>query len=70
MKPLVITAYTCLVDVHITVRGGGTTGQCEACIPAVAKALQQFDVTTRRPLRFFKLMRHDPRRVERKKPGL
>mmetsp|Transcript_22351 Transcript_22351/g.27468 ORF Transcript_22351/g.27468 Transcript_22351/m.27468 type:complete len:152 (+) Transcript_22351:2114-2569(+) len=39
LKPLTVTAYTCMVDVEIRVSGGGTTGQAEACIPAVSKAL-------------------------------
>jgi len=59
-----------MLDVDIVVRGGGVTGQCEACIPAMAKALQAFDTRTRRPLKYLKLLKSDPRRVERKKPGL
>jgi ribosomal protein S9 len=35
----------------------------------MAKALQSFDVKTRPVLKFFKLMRTDPRQVERKKFG-
>jgi len=30
------------VDVDVRVRGGGTSGQCEACIPAIGKALALF----------------------------
>lgn len=37
--PLSATSYTCLLDVVINVRGGGTSGQCEACVPAIAKAI-------------------------------
>merc|ERR1712166_1118903 len=32
--PLTITQYTCLLDVDIVVKGGGLSGQAEACIPA------------------------------------
>ena len=70
MKPLTVTSYTCMLDVNIKVWGGGTSGQCEAVIPALAKALQNYDVKTRRPLKQLKLLKNDPRRVERKKPGL
>jgi len=70
LMPLSLTQYTCLLDVNITVRGGGSTGQCEACVPAIARALQNYDVHTRPILKYLRLLRNDPRRVERKKPGL
>lgn len=70
LLPLIVTHYTCLVDITINVRGGGTTGQCEACVPAIAKALQAYDVNTRPMLKYLRLLRNDSRRVERKKPGL
>ena len=38
-------------------------------MPAIAKAIQAYDVKTRPILKYFKLMRHDPRNVERKKFG-
>jgi small subunit ribosomal protein S9 len=69
LLPLMITQYTCLLDLDIWVHGGGLTGQPEAIVPAVAKALQNYDVKTRPILKYFKLMRHDPRNVERKKYG-
>lgn len=39
LLPLTLTQYTCLLDVDIWTHGGGTTGQCEAVVPAMAKAL-------------------------------
>lgn len=69
LMPLSITQYTCLLDVNIHVRGGGSTGQCEACVPAIARALQAYDVETRPILKYLRVLRNDPRRVERKKPG-
>jgi small subunit ribosomal protein S9 len=51
------------------VHGGGHTGQPEAIVPGIAKAIQSYDVKTRPILKYFKLMRHDPRNVERKKFG-
>ena len=70
LKPLTVTAYTCLLDVEIRVQGGGDKGQAEACVPALARAIQAYDVRARRPLKFMKMLKNDPRRVERKKPGL
>lgn len=70
LLPLTVTQYTCLLDVTIHVHGGGTTGQCEACVPAIAKAIQSYDVEARPVLKYLRLLRNDPRRVERKKPGL
>jgi len=70
LKPLSLTSYTCLLDVNIMVKGGGTTGQAEACVPALARALQSYDIRARRPLKYLKMLKNDPRRVERKKPGL
>ena len=69
LLPLVLTHYTCLLDVKIKVWGGGFNGQVEAIVPALARALQGFDVHTRRPLKYFGLMQHDPRNKERKKIG-
>ena len=37
--PLIVTQYTCMLDVNIWVYGGGYTGQPEAIVPAIAKAL-------------------------------
>jgi hypothetical protein len=39
LLPLSLTSYTCLLDLDIWVHGGGTTGQAEAIVPAIAKAL-------------------------------
>jgi small subunit ribosomal protein S9 len=69
LKPLILTQYTCLLDIELTIRGGGTTGQAESAIPAIAKALQNFDVENRRILKPYGLLKHDIRRVERKKYG-
>lgn len=69
LTPLVVTHYTCLLDVNIKVWGGGYNGQVEAIIPAIAKAVQGFDMNTRKTLKYFGLMRHDGRNKERKKIG-
>ena len=64
-----MTNYTALLDVNIKVWGGGFNGQTEAIIPAIAKAIQGFDINTRKVLKYYGLMRHDPRNKERKKIG-
>ena len=69
LLPLTVTSYTCLLDVDIRVHGGGTSGQAEAVIPALAKAICKWDVSTRPALKYLRLMRNDPRKVERKKNG-
>ncbi len=51
LKPLIVADYTCRVDVDIWVKGGGTTGQCEACIPAIGKALARYDPDAKTILR-------------------
>jgi len=70
MKPLDVTAYTALMDVDLYIRGGGITGQCEAAVPAIAKAIKNYDVSMKPILKKGELMKHDTRRVERKKYGL
>lgn len=69
LLPMSITGYTCLLDVNIKVWGGGFNGQVEAIVPAIAKAIQGFDMNTRRTLKKYKLTKHDTRQVERKKIG-
>lgn len=69
LLPLILTHYTCLLDVSIRVWGGGYNGQVEAIVPALARAVQGFDVHTRKALKHFGLTRNDPRNKERKKIG-
>jgi small subunit ribosomal protein S9 len=69
LLPLVITHYTCLLDVDLRVWGGGYNGQVEAIVPAIAKAVQGFDMNTRRTLKYFGMLKHDGRNKERKKIG-
>lgn len=71
-------------DVHVTVRGGGTTGQAGAIRLGIARALVQYDEegisadesveggaqAFRRLLREKGLLTRDARKVERKKVGL
>ena len=56
-------------DVFANVRGGGITGQAEAVLLGVARALKNYDETLAQPLRDIGYLTRDSRMVERKKPG-
>lgn len=56
-------------DVKITVRGGGHTGQAEACLLGIARAIAEHDPEKRAALKEFDLLTRDDRMVERKKYG-
>lgn len=58
-----------MVDVHCTVKGGGTTGQADAIKLAIARGIQAYDPPSRIALKFNNLLTRDNRVVERKKPG-
>ena len=58
------------VDVVITVQGGGTTGQADACKLGIARALKEYDPECEAVLREKSLLTRDAREVERKKYGL
>ncbi len=58
------------LDVIITVRGGGTTGQAGACKMGIARALVGHDMATFPALRDANALTRDSRMKERKKYGL
>ncbi|MBM4093994.1 MAG: 30S ribosomal protein S9 [Planctomycetes bacterium] len=58
------------VDVIITVRGGGTTGQAGACKMGIARALVSYDMGNFPALRDSHALTRDSRMKERKKYGL
>ena len=68
-KPLEVTDTLGKLDVHVNVAGGGITGQAEAILLGVARALKGYDPTLEATLRGNNLLTRDPREVERKKPG-
>ena len=70
MRPLIYSKYTCIVDLKIRVRGGGTNGQTDCIRLAIAKALACFDKPIRSLLKNYNLLLQDNRQKERKKPGL
>jgi small subunit ribosomal protein S9 len=58
------------MTVSAIVAGGGVTGQTEAVMQGVARALVKMDETLRPALRKQGLLTRDDRMKERKKPGL
>ncbi|MHC4208389.1 MAG: 30S ribosomal protein S9 [Planctomycetota bacterium] len=57
------------VDVHVTVRGGGYTGQAGAIVLGLGRALLKYDDSLESILRDNGFLTRDPRKVERKKYG-
>ena len=57
-------------NIHITVSGGGTTGQAGAIRHGITRALMEFDESLRPQLRKAGFVTRDARKVERKKVGL
>lgn len=54
----------------IKVQGGGDKGQAEAVRHGISRALILFDKDLRKTLKPLGFLKRDPRRKERKKPGL
>ena len=69
-QPLVLTDRKSELDVICTVKGGGLSGQAGAIRHGISRALTSFDEEFRPQLKKAGLLTRDPRRVERKKPGL
>jgi small subunit ribosomal protein S9 len=59
----------CLYDIKLELQGGGICGQADACLPAISKALIQFNPAWKPILAKNLMLKHDPRNVEPKKPG-
>ena len=69
-QPLRIAGVAEQVDVDVTVRGGGGSGQAGAIRHGIARALVAQDEEMRKPMREAGLLTRDAREVERKKVGL
>jgi small subunit ribosomal protein S9 len=69
-QPLEVADMTGKLDVKITVRGGGNSGQAGAIRHGIARALVDFDENFRGPMRQAGFLTRDARAVERKKVGL
>jgi len=69
-QPLEVTEMLEKVDLHITVKGGGNSGQAGAIRHGIARALTAYDESFRSQLRKAGFLTRDARQVERKKVGL
>jgi len=75
-KPLYLLNINDKIDLKITVKGGGITGQAEAIKHGISKALVEFDKENenkddsfRKKLKKLGFLTRDSRKVERKKVG-
>ena len=69
-QPLLLLKLSDKYDFNINVKGGGTTGQAGAIRLGIARALVELDPNIRNELKKAGFLTRDPRKVERKKPGL
>ena len=69
-QPLEVAELTDQVDIRVTVRGGGNSGQAGAIRHGIARALVEHDENLRVAMRRAGFLTRDAREVERKKVGL
>lgn len=69
-KPLKLFSVLQKMDLYITVKGGGISGQSSAICHGITRALIKYDSSFRVQFRKFGLVTRDSRSVERKKVGL
>ncbi|KAJ7217866.1 SSU ribosomal protein S9P [Mycena pura] len=69
VRPLKVAGYLGAYNIFTLVRGGGSTGQSGALAHGIAKGLLVHSPDLEDLLRKTKLLRRDPRMVERKKTG-
>tara|TARA_B100000287_G_scaffold158269_1_gene149307 strand:- start:65 stop:457 length:393 start_codon:yes stop_codon:yes gene_type:complete len=70
IQPLELVDLVEKVDIDIKVKGGGNFGQAGAIRHGISRALTKYDEELRPQLKKAGLLTRDPRKVERKKPGL
>lgn len=68
-QPLDVSDSLTRFDVHVVVKGGGSSGQAGACRHGIARALRSFDEANASVLKSNGFLTRDPRMVERKKYG-
>lgn len=68
-QPLVLTDTTDSFDIHVTVAGGGTTGQAGAIKHGISRALLKYNPELRPSLKSAGFLTRDARIKERKKYG-
>lgn len=69
-QPLETVNLADTLDIDVTVRGGGSSGQAGAIRHSITRALIEYDETLRSTLRRAGFVTRDAREVERKKVGL
>ncbi|QQX79572.1 30S ribosomal protein S9 [Shewanella sp. KX20019] len=69
-QPLELVEMTDKLDINVTVKGGGNTGQAGAIRHGITRALMELDESLRPSLRAAGFVTRDARKVERKKVGL
>ena len=69
-QPLETVELLDQMDINITVKGGGISGQAGAIRHGITRALIEYDESLRKPLRQAGFVTRDAREVERKKVGL
>ncbi len=69
-QPLEVTEMLEKVDIRITVKGGGSSGQAGAIRHGISRALVDYNEELRPALRSAGFLTRDARMVERKKVGL
>jgi small subunit ribosomal protein S9 len=69
-QPLELVDMADKLDIHVSVTGGGNTGQAGAIRHGITRALIEYDETLRATLRKAGWVTRDARVVERKKIGL
>lgn len=69
-QPLELTSNLSTFDIMVNVHGGGESGQAGAIRHGITRALIEFDLELKSPLKKAGLVTRDARVVERKKVGL
>lgn len=69
-KPLEVLDQRDKVNISVKVHGGGIRGQAESVRHGISRALIQIDESWRKTLKPLGFLKRDPRKKERKKPGL
>ena len=68
-QPLQVAELVDKFDIHVTVAGGGASGQAGAIRHGITRALMEYDDQLRSTLRKAGYVTRDAREVERKKAG-
>lgn len=70
LLPLTLLKLTQSFDIIVKIKGSGLVAQAEAIRLGLSKIISRLSIKFRLFLKKYKLLRRDPRKVERKKYGL